>query len=194
MASTITTKGTENRAQRLFVAALLSEQQQQVLIQSQKTLRQHSKKLSLTKPENLHLTLYFLGDVEQDRVGCVCDALNEIKGEGYQNLYGKISHYGYFSRNRGQLVYGGLQVSSGVDRLVETMAKTLSAFNAQPQGRKWLPHVTLARRVTLKDNVKTLPEMPLTTSFEDFSNICLFLSEFTPQGMRYTPLFQFFDE
>ncbi len=193
MASIMTTKGIEDRTQRLFIAALLSKQQQQVLIESQKTLRQHSKRLSLTKPENLHLTLYFLGDVQQDRVGCVCDALNEIKGKGYKNLYGKISHYGFFSRNRGKLVYGGLQVSSGVYRLVETMEKTLSAFNVQPQRRKWLPHVTLARRVVLKDNFKMLPEMTRTTSFEDFSNICLFLSEFTPQGMRYTSLFQFFD-
>jgi 2'-5' RNA ligase len=64
---------------RLFLAIELPEDVRSHLVSVRERLAQSLPKISYTKPDNLHLTLKFLGDVEQKKVDAITQSLELIK-------------------------------------------------------------------------------------------------------------------
>jgi 2'-5' RNA ligase len=93
-------------------------------------------------PENYHLTLRFIGDID--------DALaNEIAG-----MLGRVRRVAFELRLDGLLSFGGrkpravVAAVTPVAPLMELQAeqeRLLQRLGLEPEGRKYTPHVTLAR-------------------------------------------------
>jgi RNA 2',3'-cyclic 3'-phosphodiesterase len=93
-------------------------------------------------PENYHLTLRFIGDID--------DALaHDIAG-----LLGRVRRTGFELRLDGLSAFGGrkpralVAAVSPVSALMELQAeqeRLLQRLGLEPEGRKYTPHVTLAR-------------------------------------------------
>ena len=68
----------EKQLIRTFICIELPESLQLKIGQVQETLKQHGEKVSWTRPKNIHLTLKFLGDVEQDRIAEIATVVQEV--------------------------------------------------------------------------------------------------------------------
>jgi len=73
---------------RLFIAIDIDEEHKAAIGQLQKQLKQDAEQLKVkdgdvkwVKPEQIHLTLKFLGDIEEDRIADVCDAVRRAAAE-----------------------------------------------------------------------------------------------------------------
>ena len=62
---------------RLFIAVDVSDAVKQELERLQNHLSDY--RLNFSKPENLHLTLKFLGDCDTNVKDCVIDSLKQVK-------------------------------------------------------------------------------------------------------------------
>lgn len=173
--------------ERLFIAAGLSVGQSERLLLMQRELKEQANSIQLTKPENLHLTLRFIGACDANERQTVVHILERMQALNEAPLYSRILDAGSFSRQEGALFYARLEVSPGVDLVVAELERSLREAGFKPEDKKWLPHVTLARRVFLKCKAVQLdyPQQAL----ESVPCIRLMRSVFTAQGVTYTPVF-----
>lgn len=96
--------------------------------------------------ENLHLTLKFLGEVDNREVPQVCDVLRRCCS-GIQPFPLQFHGAGAFpDPSRPRVVYAG--ITEGGDALIELVGRlepALAELGFKPEPRDYVPHLTLGR-------------------------------------------------
>lgn len=94
-------------------------------------------------PENYHITLRFIGDVDNrtaDEVTYELDRLN------YSDSFRiRLSHLGTFGGDMPRALYAGVENNDALQRLQAAQERVLRRAGLEPEGRKFVPHVSLAR-------------------------------------------------
>lgn len=148
------------------------------------------------RAEGIHLTLKFLGNVDEARIPTIAEAIGAAV-EGIAPFDMRLDGSGTFPAGRKpNVVWAGL--SGDLDALSALQAPIESAMASlgfAPERRDFRPHLTLARiRSRLADDkVKTLSEAlsTVTHSFEEAFRVDearLIRSELLPDGARYSTL------
>jgi RNA 2',3'-cyclic 3'-phosphodiesterase len=93
--------------------------------------------------ENLHLTLRFIGETDRHAADRVHEALGAVVFSPFEvRLQGTAT----FGERKPRLLYAGVAASPELLQLYEKVVTALSrAGVASPNGRRYVPHVTLAR-------------------------------------------------
>ena len=94
-------------------------------------------------PTNYHITLRFIGDVDHAIAGEVTDALDRLANS--ESFVIRLGHLGAFGSARPRAVYAGVESSEALHRLQAAHERVLQRVGLEPEGRKFTPHVTLAR-------------------------------------------------
>lgn len=93
-------------------------------------------------PENYHLTLRFIGDVD------------DVTAQEVASLLGRVKRGGFELRMDGLTSFGGrkpravVATVAGARALIDVQAeheRLMQRIGLEPEGRKYTPHVTLAR-------------------------------------------------
>lgn len=94
-------------------------------------------------PENYHITLRFIGDVDHHTADEILDALDH--GPVIDPFPITLSHLGVFGSNKPRALYAGIEPSEPLARLQAGQERLLQRVGVPADGRKFVPHVTLAR-------------------------------------------------
>lgn len=94
-------------------------------------------------PENYHITLRYIGDIDHSMAGEVYDALEMHADVEPFDL--TLSHLGVFGGNKPRALFAGIDPSEPLNRLQASQERLLQRIGLSPDGRKFIPHVTLAR-------------------------------------------------
>jgi 2'-5' RNA ligase len=188
----------ESKSLRLFVALELPDDVRAALARLQDELRDAgAPKLRWVRPEGIHLTLKFLGSVEERRVAGIEKALDEAI-EPFE-LALQPSHVGGFGGRRLRVVWVGLD--GDVERLAALAARVDEAMSSEGFERERRPfagHLTLARvpddapseeRARLVALIKAFEPEPLPSM--RLSEVSLMRSILSPTGARYERLASF---
>ena len=93
-------------------------------------------------PEDLHITLAFLGDMGADARACAEAVAGEISGKPFELSFDQV---GYWPRP--QILWCGPSVvPDALLDLVTTLGERLRRCGFRPETRPYAPHITLARR------------------------------------------------
>ncbi len=93
--------------------------------------------------DQLHLTLCFIGQVEGAVFQDIRQALARVRSPGF-NL--RLKGVGHFPpRKTPRLLWAGIEASEALVRLRNRVQATLVRQGLTPEGRKYTPHITLAR-------------------------------------------------
>ena len=134
----------QNNISRLFVAINFETETRNKLAALQNRLRTNFKRGSFTLPENLHLTLSFLGDCNPAQTAAVKAAMDATSFDPFDI---RIESVGRYKRDGGDIWWAGLNESKPLLELQQKLVKNLSANGFKPEDRKFSPHITLARQV-----------------------------------------------
>jgi RNA 2',3'-cyclic 3'-phosphodiesterase len=93
--------------------------------------------------ENYHITLRFIGDVDHQTADEVTDALDRLSNSEAFRL--RLSHLGSFGGDKPRALYAGVEVNATLIRLQAAQERVLQRLGLPPEGRKFTPHVSLAR-------------------------------------------------
>jgi len=94
-------------------------------------------------PETMHLTLRFIGEVEESVAEDIDDALARIRHAPFDLT---LAELGLFSTGRNpRTLWAGVERSDPLVRLQAKVEAAVSAAGQPPEGRKFTPHITLAR-------------------------------------------------
>lgn len=174
---------------RLFIAARLPFDLTERLVAAQKLLDDVAVKCSLTRLEHLHLTLRFIGEVQMETAECVRQWFEGLELPKLPEGSCVFDRYGSLPGKEGATIWAGLKCSDGIRDLQRHIEQGLQSLGLPAENKPWVPHITLARRVQPEQSLPAilsgLPPGRIEGAFREF---VLFRSEFTQQGMRYTPL------
>jgi 2'-5' RNA ligase len=93
--------------------------------------------------ENYHITLRFIGDVDHAIANEVTDALDHlVHSEAFAV---KLNHLGSFGGDKPRALYAGVENNAVLQRLQAAQERVLQRLGLNPDGRKFVPHVSLAR-------------------------------------------------
>jgi 2'-5' RNA ligase len=138
-----------------------------------KLLRSDGRRVT---PENIHLTLTFLGSVTPSFGRCAEQVSSAIRGESFTMTLGEI---GCWSRS-GILWAGPTHVPKALLQLVQALTAGLITCGYAPEKRPYTGHLTLARKVRRCQEKQ--PIEPLTWDVRQF---CLVQSQTYAEGVRY---------
>jgi RNA 2',3'-cyclic 3'-phosphodiesterase len=93
-------------------------------------------------PENYHLTLRFIGDVDGVIAREIALLLDQVNRRGFQI---KIDRLASFGGRRPRAVFAGVAPTAPLTELQADHERLLQRMGLEPEGRKFTPHVTLAR-------------------------------------------------
>ncbi|OIP39077.1 MAG: 2'-5' RNA ligase [Deltaproteobacteria bacterium CG2_30_63_29] len=166
-----------------------------VLVQEdlQGLIRQRLGKVTWVRPQNLHVTLKFVGEVEASLVERLQGAVATTAGK-VEPFSFKTSGVGAFPEgNRPRILYS--PITEGVDELVSLargLDEAFSELGIAREAKDFVPHITLGRvktpqvRIEMTDVVAALSELPLGTTM--VRDVVLFESLLGPRGVRYEVL------
>ncbi len=124
---------------RLFVALLLPEDLRERLHGLQKGL----SAARWVKPDNLHMTLRFIGEVDNGDAEDLDAALSKIDFDSFELSLDGMGHFGEGRKVRALWV--GTAANEALMRLQAKIERAIQTAGFPPEGRKFKPHVTLAR-------------------------------------------------
>lgn len=180
---------------RLFIAVDLPAEVRKVLADQQQQLKQ-AKAVRWTRPEQIHLTLQFLGDVPVEAVDAIPRALQSAVSvlPAFQfNLTG-VGVFPNFKAPR--IVWAG--ITEGAEQVALLYRAVITAtrpLGFTPESRPFTPHLTIGRVQTwarlddyaqISAAIRNCPAHAAATVTVD--HVTLFRSELKPSGPIYTPL------
>ena len=183
---------------RLFVACELPDEIVNALGQLQDGLgRAGAEQLRWVRPEGIHLTLKFLGEVEVALVDDVITSLSACIRPFALRL--SASQLGAFGGRRLRVVWVGLDGQTGeLSDLAKTVERALEPLGFPAEHRPFAPHLTLGRvreraSAAERERLSGLLEsyqMPSPTEFS-LSRVALIQSILGPGGARYRTISRF---
>ena len=96
--------------------------------------------LRLVRPEIVHVTLKFLGDVPEEKIPRMTKALRKI---GYKPFEAKVRGLGAFPGRSVRVVWLGLE--GEFEGLYRDIENALKPFGFPREDRKFSPHITIGR-------------------------------------------------
>lgn len=178
---------------RAFIAIDISDSIREKIIRLQRRLSEAGIRISWVKPDNIHLTLAFLGNIPAQNSVVVSD-LMDVVSVLHRVFTCEIKGLGYFGREKApRIVWAGF--TGDLTALASVQAdlfKRLVSEGISLDSKPFVPHLTIARikpqhRVS---NLVSLMKPYKEDSFGRFDvhNLVLYRSELSPEGPFYSEM------
>jgi 2'-5' RNA ligase len=166
---------------RLFVAIRLPRNLRAILLNTMGGVS-HARWQS---DEQLHLTLRFLGEVDHHTAEDVAAALGTVHHPRFSLA---LDGLGHFERGRIETLWVGVAPHPPLITLQKKISEALRRVGIPPEGRAYLPHITIARFGRNAGSLDTiaLAAGGLSSPPAETTEFCLYESELSPGGSSYT--------
>ena len=163
---------------RLFLAVLPENAVVQRVAAVQQAFRRAHVHGNYTPPENLHLTLAFIGDYHDP--DAVLTAMERVP---FASFTVTLDHIGCF----GDLWWVGVQENRTLNALSQRLRRALADTGIPFDKKRFRPHMTFLRNASgIRESVGLEPQLPPTRM--SVEGVSLMLSTRGKSGMLYTEL------
>ncbi len=174
---------------RLFVALNIPQKIKEEIIQLRNSIINNPLDYKWEAPDKLHLTLKFIGEVEDNLVEKIQNEISFINE--YKAFNCTFSKFGFFySGKEPKILWLGLNINEEIFNFVERLNEELIKFGIEKEKKKFKPHLTLMRvRKKLDKNFINSYEnckLPDTEFLAD--SISFIKSELLSSGSKYTEI------
>jgi 2'-5' RNA ligase len=136
---------------RLFIAVNCSNETKKLILSVQEEIKSQSFKGNFSRPENIHLTLVFLGETPGDQVQAICSAIQEALKTPVAPFSLTFSQTGCFTHSKKELWWIGAGHSDPslgtLKNLRQRITSGLSMADVAFDDRPFNPHITLGREI-----------------------------------------------
>ena len=179
---------------RTFIAIELSGEIRSALARIQSHLKYSGADVKWVEEKNIHLTLKFLGEIDENKLLRVKNILDET-GKLSRPFEISLKDIGAFPDiDYPRVIWAGLGKGSAESKiLAERIDEELSRIGFEKESRLFAAHLTIGRvrSVRNKEALKsklTAYSLQFTAKPQLISSIILFQSTLTPEGPVYTKL------
>jgi 2'-5' RNA ligase len=146
------------------------------------------------RPENLHVTLKFIGNVDAGKLEAIRAVLGEVRTGGDVEL--RFRGVGFFpNEKRPRVLWAGIAASPNLAPLAAEIDARLEKLGIARETREYAPHLTLARfdPPGISEKLRAAAQENATREFGAVrtGEFHLFESKTRPTGAEYTRLSSF---
>ena len=136
---------------RVFYAIEFSDSVKEYIKSVQNVIRENSIKGNFSHEENFHLTLKFIGEVDEKKLSKLKYSLDKVSGQ-VKPFSIRFDQMGFFNKENKKVVWIGVEnEDKGLLQLYNTLETVLHAEDFAKELRGYSPHITLSRETVLKD-------------------------------------------
>ncbi|MCX6254086.1 MAG: RNA 2',3'-cyclic phosphodiesterase [Bacteroidia bacterium] len=177
---------------RIFIALKVEAEESLLKMISSLKSGLSNESIKWTNPNNIHITLAFLGDTEEERIKIISAMLKE-KCEGFGKFELIIRGSGVFKNlSDPRVIWTGIDPSGKLAQLNDFIMNGLKSADIKMEGRPFKPHLTLGRIKYLKDLtiLKTLMDKFQNSEIQKVpvNEVILYESILLQSGPVYKPL------
>ena len=174
---------------RAFIALELSRDIKERLASAQQTLRGCKARLTFVDPEIIHITVKFLGEVEDTKLRNVMDALASIPFSPFSITAGKIP---VNNKKRPHTVWCTIDDAGEGERLFLLIEDALAQLGFARETRRFTAHATVARVKSMDPSLFSALGILDGNSYGScrISGMKLKKSTLMPQGPLYEDLLE----
>jgi 2'-5' RNA ligase len=178
---------------RLFLAINLPEEVRLEVVAATTKLRESEPSIAWVHEPLLHLTLKFLGEVEEARLDDVKAVTAAVAGR-HRELMMALGGIGAFPNfRRARVVWMGVEHEARLELLHHDLEESFEKIGFEVEGRAFRPHLTLARvkQELPEERLRALSRVAKQVDYRtDFviHSIDLMSSELSRSGPEYTTL------
>lgn len=182
---------------RTFVAIELTQDCRDNLLDAIDSLQSIAGGVKWSGEKKLHVTVKFIGELDEDAVPDAVEALETAAAEAPPFSMDISGLSGFPPKGVPRVLYAAVQEDSGVLQDLQSSVEDVLAaeLGVERDDRDYIPHVTLGRVKKkgfcppLPDLVKKMPDAYF--GHVDVDEMVLIKSELTSEGPIYTPLHRF---
>src|SRR5437660_3379438 len=168
---------------RVFIAVDLPTELRKQLAELQRALQPLTDTARWVAPESIHITLKFIGEVQEKRLEDIDSAFTGLTWKPFTVT---VRSVGFFPGNRSPRVFWAGMESPTMQDLAEKLDARLESYGFEKEKRAFRPHITLARARTsrIDSSLVTAASRYAEQAFGSFSvdRIYLFESILKPAG------------
>ncbi|MCL2492089.1 MAG: RNA 2',3'-cyclic phosphodiesterase [Coriobacteriia bacterium] len=165
---------------RLFIAVNLNIETREHVLRLQSELREQAQSGHYTAPQNLHLTLIFLGECDDWQKEKAVSVLDEVVFEPFDMI---VERMGRFRRDRGDIWWAGVRNTPALRTVQQDLFEQLKDASFELEKRRFRPHITLARSIHGEAKPREISSFA-----EHVTRIDLMVSERIGGRLVYTPI------
>ncbi|BCS53944.1 RNA 2',3'-cyclic phosphodiesterase [Geobacter sp. SVR] len=169
---------------RLFIAIELPDAVKQTLGR----LRTEIPGARWVVPDQLHLTLAFLGETDQETAQSLTTKLADIQARGFDLRFGSTGCFP--DKRRPRVVWIGFEPEPLLQKLAALVRAAVLASGIPQEERPFSPHITLAR-LRAPASIAGFPDGPVAISSVPVREFTLFESRLTSSGAIHTAIRSF---
>jgi 2'-5' RNA ligase len=177
---------------RIFIGIKFDKTTIEKIIISLKPFKKIATPIRWVKPENIHLTLKFIGEINEEKKNQIEETMEKINFQS-EPIEISISGFGKFGQREDlNIFWAGIKDNPDLKALHEKIEDSLDSIHIKRETRKFKPHLTLGRN-RKKFNFKSFfplleqySDLPIVTFMADRFQV--FQSTLSPQGPTYTIL------
>jgi RNA 2',3'-cyclic 3'-phosphodiesterase len=152
------------------------------------------KKPKWVRPENLHVTLKFIGHTDPAKLDAIRAALPAVRSPYEVRLH--FRNIGFFPNAKcPRAIWGGMEASENLAQLAHDVDQEIATLGFPAEARAFMPHLTLARLDPpgIAPELRAAIEKHATRDFGELhtSEFHLIESKLKPTGAEYTTLQSF---
>ena len=125
---------------RVFIAIRFTQAFKEPIFEAQDALRDNGVRGNFTLPENLHLTLAFIGETE--RVDDIKAAVKEVVFEPFEIKTGRLGCF----NGRSKVIWLGIDGEKKLKAITAELRKNLDIRGIDYAKGRFQPHITLVRQ------------------------------------------------
>jgi 2'-5' RNA ligase len=181
---------------RVFIAVDINDEIRKAIgdvqRQLQRRVRTSGKSVKWVRPDVMHLTLKFLGEVDDGTITDVCKAVENIANK-HKKFDLDIETLGCFGGKSTRVVWVGCGAGSEqLGRLAEDIDNQLGEAGFAKETRRFTGHLTLCRIKNVRDGYELAGAVdgfgPFSAGTASIDAVTVYQSELTREGPNYTAL------
>jgi 2'-5' RNA ligase len=179
---------------RSFLAFELPGEIREQIRAISKELKKTALPVRWVKPDNIHLTILFLGSVDEDTIADIEEKVN-VAVKGFSAFKTKLNAVGAFPHwKRPRVIWIGLNGDIGrLSDLRNELQEELKVLGFMPEKRPFRAHLTLGRfkgPINRDEDIKWIYDRyrDITSDVYQLNELILYKSDLKPDGPVYTKM------
>jgi 2'-5' RNA ligase len=174
---------------RVFFAIEFSKEIKELLKSIEHELEDNSISGNFTTEENMHLTVKFIGEIENKEF----EKLKVCLDKATVNMGPfaiRLTQLGEFAGGGSELIWVGIEnQDDGLINLFNNIQKEIEAAGYEKEERKFRPHITIGRKVKLKEEFN-YSDINFKAQDMIVNNVVIMESSRINGKLTYTPIYK----
>ncbi|MEW5758448.1 MAG: RNA 2',3'-cyclic phosphodiesterase [Candidatus Omnitrophota bacterium] len=177
---------------RAFIAIELESKVKDKISQIQNILQKTNADAKWVNPKNIHLTLKFLGYIDQEKSEKIKQVIDQT-AENFQSFSIETSQIGIFpQKGTPRVIWIGIKKGKEtLEKITSKIEEKIEKLGIKKENRPFQSHATIARIRSPKNKQILLTEIKrineaIDTEIQTISAIALFRSTLSPSGPTYS--------